>query len=112
VAAHSKSVSSHRMIRGSGWALESRPNRCLQPAKPDNRHFRDYPLTGHAADMPKSALLNSEKVMRVYGDRIAAIERFTVGFSIAIMLTDRNRSACTTHLIRNYSLAGMFQGRR
>ncbi len=50
--------------------------------------------------------------MRVYGERIAAIERFTVGFSIAIMLTDRNRSACTTHLIRNYSLAGMFQGRR
>jgi hypothetical protein len=22
-------------------------------AKPDNRHFRDYPLTGRAADMPK-----------------------------------------------------------
>jgi hypothetical protein len=22
------------------------------PSKPDNRHFRDYPLTGHAADMP------------------------------------------------------------
>ena len=29
------------------WALERRPNRCLQPAKPDNRHFWDYP-TGHA----------------------------------------------------------------
>jgi hypothetical protein len=26
----------------------------VQPAKPDNRHFREYPLTGHAADMPKS----------------------------------------------------------
>jgi hypothetical protein len=35
--------------------LRAYPNRCLQPAKkPDNRHFRDYPLTGHAADMPKS----------------------------------------------------------
>src|ERR1700730_2021906 len=54
---HSKSVSSYRMNRGSGWALESRPNRCLQPAKPPNRHFRDYLLTGHAADMPKSTVL-------------------------------------------------------
>jgi hypothetical protein len=36
-AAHSKSMSSYRMIRGSGRALELRPNRCLQPAKPDNR---------------------------------------------------------------------------
>ncbi len=35
-------------------ALESRPNRSLQPPKLDNRHFRDYPVTGHAADMPKS----------------------------------------------------------
>jgi hypothetical protein len=34
VAAHSKSVSSDRMIRGSGWTLESRPHRCLQPAFP------------------------------------------------------------------------------
>jgi hypothetical protein len=34
---------------------------------------------------------NSEKkVMRIY----------TVGFPIAIMLTDRDRSVCTTHLIR------------
>jgi hypothetical protein len=36
MAAHSKSVSSYRTIRGPDWALESRPNRCLQPAKPDN----------------------------------------------------------------------------
>src|SRR3984893_17552057 len=28
--------------------------RCLQPAKPDNRHFRDYPPTGRDANMPKS----------------------------------------------------------
>jgi hypothetical protein len=39
-------------ISGS-WPLR-RPNRCLQPAKLDNRDFRDYPVTGHAADMPKS----------------------------------------------------------
>jgi hypothetical protein len=26
-----------------------------QPAKPDNRLFRDYPLTGHGANMPKSS---------------------------------------------------------
>jgi hypothetical protein len=25
------------MIRDPGLVLESRPNRCLQPAKPDNR---------------------------------------------------------------------------
>jgi hypothetical protein len=35
------------------YGLESRPNRRLQPAKLDNRHFRDYPPTGHAADMTK-----------------------------------------------------------
>ena len=34
------------------------------------------------------------------GIRIAAIERFTVGFPVTIMLTDRDRSACATHLIR------------
>jgi hypothetical protein len=33
MAAHSKSVSSYRMIRGPGCALKSRSNRCLQPAK-------------------------------------------------------------------------------
>jgi hypothetical protein len=37
------------------------PNRCLQPAKPDNRHFRDCPLTGHAADMPKSTRMTLTK---------------------------------------------------
>ncbi|TMJ46912.1 MAG: DUF1330 domain-containing protein [Alphaproteobacteria bacterium] len=31
------------MIRGAGWALESRPHRFLRPARPDNRHFRDQP---------------------------------------------------------------------
>ena len=55
-AAHSKSVSSCRMIRDPAWVLESRPKRCLQPAKMDRRHFQDYPLTGPAADLPKSAL--------------------------------------------------------
>jgi hypothetical protein len=39
-------------------------------------------------------------LMRVDEDRIAAIERFTVGFSIVIMLTDRDRSVCATYLIR------------
>jgi hypothetical protein len=48
-------------------AFESRPNRCLQPARPDNLHFRDYPLNrtccGHAkidANDPKrkSARIN------------------------------------------------------
>ena len=33
-------------------------------------------------------------------DGIAAIERFTVGCRIAIMPADHDRSACTTHLIR------------
>jgi hypothetical protein len=33
----------------------NRPNRYLQSAKPDKRHFRGYPVTGHAADMPNSA---------------------------------------------------------
>jgi hypothetical protein len=41
--------------------LESRPNRRLQPAKPDNRHFRDYPLTGHAADMRKSTRMTQSR---------------------------------------------------
>src|ERR1700676_2875430 len=49
------------MIRGSDWALKSRPNRCLQPAKPDNRHFRDYPLTGHAAGMSKSTRMTPNR---------------------------------------------------
>src|SRR5260370_41720749 len=55
--AHSKSAGSYRIFEAPVWALESRPNRCLQPTKPDNRHFRDYPLTRHAADMPKSTLM-------------------------------------------------------
>src|SRR5260221_7619207 len=57
MAAHSKSMSSYRIFDAPVWALESRPNRCLQPTKSDNRHFRDYPSTGHAADMPKSTLM-------------------------------------------------------
>src|SRR5260370_38088202 len=36
------------------WTLESRPNPCVEPVNPDTRHFRDYPLTGHAADIPRS----------------------------------------------------------
>jgi hypothetical protein len=39
VAAHSKSVSSDRMIRGSGWALESRPHRCLSTGKTEQPAF-------------------------------------------------------------------------
>ena len=35
MAAHSKSVSSYRIIRGPSLALKSRPNRCLQPTKPE-----------------------------------------------------------------------------
>jgi hypothetical protein len=54
IAAHSKSVSSYRMIRAPVWTLESRPTRCLQPAKPETRYFRDYPVSGHIPDMPKS----------------------------------------------------------
>src|ERR1700730_1187365 len=43
------------MIRDSPFGrLNQRPNRCLQPTKPDNRRFRDYPVTGHATDVPKS----------------------------------------------------------
>ena len=53
MAAHSKSVSSYRVIRGSRWSLQSGSDRYLQPSKPDNLHFRDYPVTGHAADMPR-----------------------------------------------------------
>jgi len=40
--------------------LHLRPKEChiqtdaFNWQKPDNRHFRDQPLTGHAADMPKS----------------------------------------------------------
>jgi len=35
MAAHSRSVSSYRMIRGPRLGVESCPNRCLQPTKPD-----------------------------------------------------------------------------
>lgn len=34
MAAHSKSESSHRMVRGSGLGAWTCPNRCLQPALP------------------------------------------------------------------------------
>ena len=63
--AHSKSASSYRMIRGPGWALESRPNRCLQPAKPGQPHFRDLPLTGRGADMPKSTRMTRSGTGRI-----------------------------------------------
>jgi hypothetical protein len=39
------------------WTFDSRSDRCLQQAKPDNRRFRDYPLTGHARGMPKPTRL-------------------------------------------------------
>ena len=43
---------------------------------------------------------NSLEIAADRRGRIAAIERFTVGFPVAILLTDRDRSACATHLIR------------
>ena len=36
--------------------------------KPDNRHFRDFPLTGRTADMPKSPLMT---VNGPFFDRVA-----------------------------------------
>jgi hypothetical protein len=46
-----------RLICPSGWVCEFVPvnssGRC-RPTKPDSQHFRDYPITRHAADTPKS----------------------------------------------------------
>jgi hypothetical protein len=73
MAAHSKSVISCRMIRGPGWALESRPNRYLQPVRRGNRHFRDYSLTGHDADMPKSTQMDPERKAAVHSHLLAGV---------------------------------------
>lgn len=50
---HSKSVSSYDS-KLPVWAFESRSNRRLQPAEPDNRVFRDCLLTGHVAAVQNS----------------------------------------------------------
>jgi hypothetical protein len=51
IAAHSNSVSSYRSRFG---CLNHVQTDGLRPAKPEIRHFRDYPPTRHDADMPKS----------------------------------------------------------
>jgi len=44
--------------------LESRP-KAKPTAKPDNRHFRDDPLSGPAADMPKSTKMTPNPDIRL-----------------------------------------------
>jgi hypothetical protein len=92
-----------RLVRQKrhGWSLESRPNRCLQPAKSNNRNFRDYPVTGHAADMPKSTrmrpisdlVLFSECATQVAGWetnwRSAAGDRTSSNYEILMILPAR-----------------------
>jgi hypothetical protein len=41
-------------VFGLGTRKNKRTGEALRPAKADNPQFRDYPITEHAADMPKS----------------------------------------------------------
>jgi hypothetical protein len=65
--------------RPSFWTFESRSDRCLQPAKPDYRRFRDYPLTGHAGGMPKPTRLDPKwTVCLIRGSALACRSLFAL----------------------------------
>jgi hypothetical protein len=81
-----KPVSSCRMIRGSGWALESRPNRCRQ-----NRTtgISEITPTGHVADVPKSTRMTPMRTLRSDGVQAKTRGSGSIGTAKSLGSDDR-----------------------
>jgi hypothetical protein len=56
-------------------------------AKPDNRHFRDYLLTGRAADMPKSTKMTQSSLSKALARLISCLSvRLSQGLAQPLLL--------------------------
>jgi hypothetical protein len=65
----------------------ARPGGPPPTAKPDNRHFRDYPLTGRAANMPKSTKMTQSSLSKALARLISCLSvRLSQGLAQPLLL--------------------------